>query len=157
MLGATRAKFAAIGKDLRILYVNEACSKVWERRPEDVIGMHVKEILGTKNFENSLDKFTEAITGKTVDFEAEFTVGLRTFVLAIRLVPFYGTEQGSANRGEAQGVYIFSQYVTGKRVSQQALSLILASAPGKICLVNRDYEITYANRRSTRTTVPMMN
>ena len=147
MMGATRAKFAAIGKDLRILYVNEACSKVWERRPEDVIGMHVKEILGTKNFETSLDKFEKAISGKTVDFEAEFTVGLRMFVLAIRLVPFYGTDQDSSDQGEAQGIYAFSQYVTAKRVSQQALSLILASAPGKICLINRDYEITYANRR----------
>ena len=108
MMGATRAKFAAVGRDLRILYANEACSKVWDQRPDEVIGMHVKDILGAKNFENSLDKFTEAITGKTVDFEAEFTVGLRTFVLAIRLVPFYGTDQDSADQGEPQGVYALS-------------------------------------------------
>lgn len=147
MLGATRAKFAAISNELVFLYANEAYAKQWDKRPDDLIGKHVKEILGAEGFEDSLDKFVDAIGGETVDYEAEYRVGLRTFDLAIRLVPFFDTDQDSANEGKSQGFYVFSQYVTAKRVSQQALSLILASAPGRICLVNRDYEITYANRR----------
>ncbi len=147
MLGATRAKFAAISKDFAFLYANEAYAKQWDKRPDDLIGKHVKEILGSESFEDSLDKFVDAIGGETVDYEAEFTVGLRTFVLAIRLVPFYGADQDSTDPNNIEGFYAFSQYVTAKRVSQQALSLILASAPARICLINHGYEITYANRR----------
>ena len=134
MLGATRAKFAAVSNDLVFLYANDAYAKQWDKQPDDLIGKHVKEIFGAEGFEVSLEKFTDAINGETVTYEAEYSVGLRTFDLAIRLVPFYGADQDSANSGNSQGFYVFSQYVTPKRVSQQALSLILASAPGRICI-----------------------
>lgn len=147
MLGATRAKFAAISKDFVFLYANEAYAKQFDKRPDDLIGKHAKEILGDDGFEGSLDRFVDAIGGDTVDYEAEYTVGQRTFALAIRLVPFFATDDGAIDDGAIAGFYVFCQYVTGKWVSQQALSLILASAPGRICVVNRDYQITYANRR----------
>ncbi len=147
MLGATRAKFAAISKDFVFLYANEAYAKQWDKRPDEIIGKPVKEILGVDGFEDSLDHFVDAISGETVEYEAEYCLGQRAFVLAIRLVPFYAEDQDSTDPPEIEGFYFLSQYVTPKRVSQQALSLILASAPGRICLINRDYEITYANRR----------
>lgn len=147
MLGATRAKFAAISNDFVFLYANEAYAKQWDKRPDDIVGRPVKEILGAEGFEDSLDHFVDAIGGETLEYEAEYCVGQRTFVLAIRLVPFYATDQDSTDPAKVEGFYFLSQYVTSQRVSQEAISLILASAPGRICLVNRDYKITYANRR----------
>ncbi len=147
MLGATIAKFAAISKDFVILYANEAYANQWDKRPDDIIGKPIKEVLGADSFEDSLDNFVDAIAGQTVDYEAEYCVSQRTFVLGIRLVPFYAENQDPNAPATIEGFYFLSQYVTAKRVSQEALSLILASAPGRICLINRDYEITYANRR----------
>lgn len=147
MLGVTRAKFAAVSRELVFLYANEAYAQQWDKRPDDIIGRPVKEVLGAEGFEDSLDHFVDAIGGETVEYEAEYCVGQRTFFLAIRLVPFYATDQKSTDPAKIEGFYFLSQYVSPKRVSQQALSLILASAPGRICLINRDYEITYANRR----------
>ena len=60
-----------------------------------------------------------------------------------KLVPF----KSASEPNDVDGLYLFSSDVTGKHVSQQALALILASAPGRICQVNLDYKITYANRR----------
>ncbi len=144
MLSKTTAMFAAVSNDFVYLYVNDAYAGQWNKQPEDLIGKPVKEILGIEGFENSLDSFVDAIGGETVNYEAEFSVGQRTVVLETRLEPFFGIA-GSAQKSD--GFYIFSCDVTGKRVSQQALSLILASAPGRICLVDRNYQITYANRR----------
>ena len=147
MLGATRAKFAAISKDFVFLYANDAYAKQWDKQPEDLVGRHVKEILGVEGFEESLDRFGEAMEGQIVNYEAEYNVNHRVFVLAIRLVPFWETDQDSTDKTKIQGFYVLSQYVTSKRVSQQALSLILASAPGRICFIDPNYEITYANRQ----------
>jgi len=122
---------------------NSASKKCWGRR-ELSLRRSVK--IGAEAFKDSLDKFAAAIGGETVEYEAEYSVAQRTFVLAVRLVPFGGPDQDLTDPSKIEGVYVFSQYVTAKRVSQQALSLILASAPGRICLLNRDYEITYANR-----------
>ena len=147
MLAATTACFAAISNDFVFLYANEAYASLWNKRPDDLIGKPVKEIMGAEGFENSLDSFVDAISGETVNYEAEFCVGQRSVVLATRLVPFFESNPDSTGQKKSKGFYCLSNEVTGKRASQQALSLILASAPGRICLVNRDYEITYANRR----------
>ena len=112
MLGATRAKFAAISRDFVFLYANKAYAKQWDNQPDDLIGKHAKEILGADGFEGSLDKFVDAIAGETVNYEAEYTVDQRTFVLAIRLVPFYGTDQDSTDPGESEGFYVCLLYTS---------------------------------------------
>ena len=134
---------AIINKEFTYVYANEAYADLWGKQPEEVVGQRARDLLGPEDFENSLEHFVEAAGGTTVEYEAEYRIDQRTVVLETKLAPFAST----AEPDQIDGFYVFSNDVTGKHVSQQALSLILASAPGRICQVNPDYKIMYANRR----------
>ena len=144
MLSATTTMCAAIDKQFVFLHGNEEYANCWGTNVNKLIGQQVKRVLDPESFEKSLPYFKAALNGETVDFDLEFYEGRRVVVLANRLVPFY---EGADKSGPADGFYLFATDTTGQHVSQQVLSLVLASAPGYIFLVDRDYRITYANRK----------
>ncbi len=104
---AVPATIAYYGTDLRVRFCNRRHARHFGRSVEEVIGKHIRDLIGNNAFARLGPHYGEALAGREATFEAARPTAegdLRT--LQIRLVPQLG------DAGEVEGVFALSVDVT---------------------------------------------
>ncbi len=105
-----------IDRDLRYRFANAAYSDWFYRSPEDIVGKHVREIVGEEGFARREDAIYRALEGEEMRFEMPWPHrdGQRRDA-EIRYLPRRGKD------GIVDGFYIFSIDVTERKRTEQQL------------------------------------
>ena len=89
MLDRLPNRVCVIATDYRYLYCNGADAQSWDRRSEDMNGMHIGEVIGLHRFSQGFkDKLDSTFLGETVDYTFADMIGDRTRVLRCRMSPY---------------------------------------------------------------------
>jgi PAS domain S-box-containing protein len=73
----TRSMAASVtrcSKDFRYVWVNQGYADWLRKRPEQIIGQRIEDVIGTKAFESLHPYFEQVLSGKTVSYEEEVTL-----------------------------------------------------------------------------------
>lgn len=110
------AFFSYIGPEMKYHYVNKQYEKVFGIPQEEIVGKHIKEILGEQSF-NSIKHYLEsALSGKEVAYETELpTTHAGTRWMATRLVPDVTSDK------KVNGIYVLVNDFTERKQAEQAL------------------------------------
>ena len=65
------ALIAHVGADLRFRFVNRAYAEFFRRTPEQLVGLHMSEVLRPEHFEFIEPKTAQALSGQAVSFEID--------------------------------------------------------------------------------------
>lgn len=89
MLDRLPNRVCVISTDYRYLYCNENDARSWDRRPEELNGVHIGEVIGLHRFSQGFkERLDNTFLGETVDYTFAEAVGDRTRVLRCRLSPY---------------------------------------------------------------------
>lgn len=151
---------AYIDRDKRLVFANKAYS-LWVQRPaEQLVGCHIREVLGEKTYSALLPYIEQALAGRAVEFELDgvaYPSGKRD-IKALYLP--------NLREGEVQGYFVLAEDITQRRLVENALkkyqddqTAILDSVNAMIWFRDRDGRILRCNRAaaaSLRMTVEQM-
>ncbi|MRH97982.1 hybrid sensor histidine kinase/response regulator [Agrobacterium tumefaciens] len=109
-----------IGRDLRYRFANAAYADWFYRPPEDVIGKHVREIVGDEGFAKREDAILRALGGEETRIEMSWPHrDGRQREAEIRYLP------RRAKTGEVDGFYIFSIDITDRKQTEHQLEAMV--------------------------------
>lgn len=69
LLDSLTAMVAQVGVDQRFRYVNPAYSERFNLKPEEIVGKHIEEIIGSEAYREILPEVTKALSGESVSYE----------------------------------------------------------------------------------------
>jgi PAS domain S-box-containing protein len=78
---------AYVDREHRYRYVNAAFEKRWGRPRSDILGRHVREVLGEAVYAEALPHMEAALQGETVRYELEVPYAAGTRYMAVTYVP----------------------------------------------------------------------
>lgn len=111
-----------VGTDYRYLYVNASHSERFGLTPEDVVGMHVSDLLGEEAFAAIRPYMDRAFLGEHVSYSLEVPyreLGMRH--IQVGYAPYFDEQSGS------RGLVGIIQDMTEAKRAEEALSAIEAS------------------------------
>jgi PAS domain S-box-containing protein len=71
VIGGTPFMLARLSRDMRYRFISRAYARMIGRRPEDVVGMHVADILGQEGFEAVRPHIEKVLCGEPTEYELE--------------------------------------------------------------------------------------
>ncbi|MCG3178412.1 MAG: hypothetical protein BIFFINMI_00739 [Phycisphaerae bacterium] len=139
---------AFVGADERFQYVNDAYARERGRRPEELIGMRLKDMLDEQGYASLRPKIDAVLSGRLTQFEYDTIYPRRARVYRMAsYVPAFN------NADQVVGFYICVTDITPLKMSERALAeshaqlrLIADSLPEQISYINRDMRIEFANQ-----------
>ncbi len=150
MLDLSPIEISYIGPDLTFRYANEAYLKNKNETLESIKGKHLSDIYDDDIFETHVDKFIEAINGTPQEFESMIAAGENSVVYHSKLVPHSDAE------GNIDGVFAYCTDRTEQTTAARSFGSVMNSIPGRVCMVDKDYKILYANN-NMRIQYPRLN
>src|SRR5215831_11516171 len=69
VIGGTPFMLARLGRDMRYRFISRAYARMIGRRPEDVVGRHVAEILGQEGFAAVRPYIEKVLRGEPTEYE----------------------------------------------------------------------------------------
>ncbi len=137
---------AYVDSDLIYRFNNRTYEKWFDIEPATIAGQSVKDILGEVAFEANRERMEQALAGESVRYETEvrYRDGSTRHVRASFIPDVRET-------GEVKGFFSVVDDVTeAKRPDRRIRKLLLESAPDAMILVDRNAEISLANRHAER-------
>ncbi len=140
------ALFAYIGKDLRYRFVNKAYQGMLQPPVDDIVGQHVKDIVGPEAWEIIRPRIEAALRGETVKFEVQLPVsrGQPRWFNATYVPNYDGTE--------LDGIFVLVLEITERKEAEQLLReseekvrAIVKTATDAIITIGEDGVIRAAN------------
>ncbi len=113
---ATPALIAYLDTDCRYRFANLQCARWFDRPQEQIIGLHMREVLGEEAFARLHPHVARALSGEDVEFESEVPyrdAGTR-FVTA-------SYHPDRAGDGSVRGIYVLVIDITDRKRAEDAL------------------------------------
>jgi len=141
-----------IAPDHHVRFANRAYAQRFDRPLEDVLGRHVRELMGEAAYARVLSHLEEGFAGRRVDFEIELTypgaIG-RRFVHAA-----YSPQHGPD--GSVQALVCVEEDITERKDAererfrhQREFVALVENAPDVIARLDRELRCVYINRAVT--------
>ncbi len=120
ILATTTDLVAVVDKNYNYLMVNDAYTKIFRKKPEEIIGHPVAELMGQKNFTAIAQaNYDACFLGETVKYRSWFNMdnGTRHFMEV-----FYYPHINDKN--EVQGAIVSSRNMTEQKMAEDALRIM---------------------------------
>ena len=136
-----------LDRELRYLYANAFFARLLVRTPDDIIGHHIDEVLGSEQSAARRPYYARALNGEIVNYEGTIRsphAGVR--IIAHTYIPEFRPE-GQVESCIAIGVDVTEQRMTERRIREREneIRLINDSAPIIIARLDRDRCYRYVN------------
>ncbi len=141
------AYISYVDKSLHYRYVNENYERLCGLPNHEIIGKHIREVLGEEYMVANLENIQKVLRGEKVNYENEILtkMGENLFV-SVSCIPHFDES------GQVAGYYVFSRDITEKviaekanRESQAKVRAIVDSTLDSIWAISTNYEILYVN------------
>ncbi|HET9045651.1 MAG TPA: EAL domain-containing protein [Casimicrobiaceae bacterium] len=134
--------------DQNCRYVNRKYASFYDKLPEDLIGLHARDILG-HNFAAIEHHCAYALAGYTVKYERAVKRGDRDRHVTVELVPFDGLT------GQKRGYYVISSDITERRraedqirESEQRFRDVVEASGEYVWETDADWRYRYLSKRA---------
>lgn len=146
------ALFAFVGPDQRYRFVNQRDVEQFGDAAPASVGQHVRDLLGSDDYETARPHIEAALDGRLVTYEATFSFGRSD---SRRLLVTYVPNFDAA--GAPNGFFSIATDVTGKREAERALAenekqlrAVLGTVGDAIITLDESGTIVTANRATER-------
>ncbi len=136
-----------LDRELRYLYANACFARLLGKLPQDIIGRHVKEVLGPRADAERRPFYERALNGEIVNYEgAIHSAHAGERIIARSYIPEFGPD-GQVESFIAIGVDVTEQRKAESKIreSEQEIRLINDSAPIIIARLDRGMRYRYVN------------
>ena len=139
MLDSSPMGICYFGPDLTCRFANKTYLNVKNESLESLKGKHLSDLYNEDIFELLIDKFVEALNGTPQEVESPQTIGDRSVVYHSKLVPNFD------DQGNVIGVFTYCTDQTQQTAAARSFGSVMNGIPGRVCFVDADYKILYAN------------
>ncbi|MBN2803587.1 MAG: PAS domain-containing protein [Deltaproteobacteria bacterium] len=117
--------------DLRYKFVNKLFEKNFKRSYDEIVGKHIREIIGESNYQYALKYIDEVRAGRSASYENEFTIKDGKRWISVNYVP------GFNSQGKVEGIMVLSYDITERKQMEKELiastkRLELATESGRL-------------------------
>ena len=143
------AYMAYVGADdLRYKFVNHQFEISFNLPRDEIIGKHIKEIIGESNYEFALKYIEEVRSGKSTFYENIFNLEQGNRWIRVNYVPDFDEQR------RVKGIVVLSYDITDRKRAEEALRgseerfrLAFENANDGVCLVDTDGNLVRVNNR----------
>jgi PAS domain S-box-containing protein len=109
-----------VGSDLRYRFVNRKYEELFGISQDEIIGKHVKEVLGEPYYAAALKHIEAVLSGQQVSFEDTLAVeGVGRLSLAVSYVP------DTDDQGRVRGIFVLVTDITERKRAEEQLRAAL--------------------------------
>lgn len=135
---------AYVDSELRYRFANRAYAEWFGKRPGDLLGLSIRELLGADHFADVRDRLEQALAGHRLTFERRFLYHDAEREVKATYVP------DIASGGAVRGLVIQVEDITARvkaeralRDSEEQFRTLLANTPDIISRFDREYRFVY--------------
>jgi two-component system cell cycle sensor histidine kinase/response regulator CckA len=104
-----------VDPQLRYRFNNKTYEEWFGRSPNEIVGRHVREILGEQNYQRIHGRIEAALSGEVQSFEYELTLTSGTRYLSVTYIPDFGEQ------GQVKGVIVLGIDITERKRMEERL------------------------------------
>ena len=143
------AYMAYVGADdLRYKFINHQFEISFNLPRDEIVGKHIKEIIGESNYEFALKYIEEVRSGKSTFYENIFNLEQGNRWIRVNYVPDFDEQR------RVKGIVVLSYDITDRKRAEEALRgseerfrLAFENANDGVCLVDTDGNLVRVNNR----------
>ncbi len=142
------ALISYIGSDLHYRFANKLYEKLEDISTTEVVGKHIREVMGEEYYTAQLEKIQTALSGKEVSFEANhLPKNGKQIILSVHYIPDIDSE------GSVTGFYVFAVDITARKHAEESIRQneefirnVLDTVDEGFVVIDPDYRILTANK-----------
>ena len=115
MADSLPAVISYIDPQQRYMFNNKAYEEWFGQSPNEIVGRHVREVLGEHGYERIHGRMEAALSGETQSFEYELTLRSRTRYVNATYIPDFGEQ------GQVKGVFVLGIDITERKRMEERL------------------------------------
>ncbi len=139
------ALISYVDTDLCYRFVSKGYERAFHSSASDIVGRHVRQLMGDENFNRLKDKFDTVLSGKSISYESVLDLpdsGLRD--IHASYVPDVGED------GNVRGFFALVTDVTEQNRAERKFKMLLDSAPDAMVLIDQEGKIVLVNNQTER-------
>ncbi len=109
------AFIAYIDSDLLYQFVNKKYEEFYTLPKSEIIGKHIKSIIGENNYKHALEKVKRVFLGESMNYENPFTINKRKYHFITSYIPDIKDD------GNIKGFYLLSNDITERKQTEEEL------------------------------------
>jgi PAS domain S-box-containing protein len=133
--------------DLRYRFVNNMFEQAYAMPREEIIGQHIKDIIGESNYQFALKYIDIVRSGRAISYENVFEVEEGKRWIEVNYAPTFD------DQGKPEGIAVLSFDITERkraeealRESQEQFALFMDRLPHGVFIKEEDSTVTYVNQ-----------
>lgn len=145
------ALISYVDRDQRIRFANEKIREWFNRRPDEIVGMPVREVRGEEAYAASREHYEKVFAGFEASYEGERRVANETRYFRVTYIPHFGED------GDVQGYFVLGIDTTERRRMREALReseerfrAVFDNSPSSIYLLDVDERFLLTNAEFQR-------
>ena len=99
--------------DLRYQFVNVKFEEGFKRPREEIVGMHIKDLIGESNYEFALKYIAEVKKGHSISYENAFNLKQGKSWISVNYVPDFN------DNGEVVGIFVLSYDISERKQAEE--------------------------------------
>lgn len=132
--------------DLHYYYVSQKFEEAFNRSREEIVGKHIREIIGEKNYKFALPYIAQVRAGQPVSYINTFEIAQGRRWIKVNYVPDFDAQ------GQVTGIVVLSYDVSEQKQTEQELlesqerfKLFMQHLPGAAFIKDRQGRLLYCN------------
>ncbi len=110
------AYISYVDSKLYYRYVNENYEKLFGLKNSEIIGKHIREVLGEEYMISNFENIQKVLSGEKVYYENSFVTKMGDYIyVSVNCIPNFG------DKGQVVGYYVFSNDLTERILSEKTL------------------------------------
>jgi len=133
-------------KDLHYYYVSQKFEEAFDRSREEIVGTHIRNLIGEENYKFALPYIAQVRAGQPVSYINTFRIAQGRRWIKVNYVPDFDTQ------GQVVGIVVLSYDVTEQKQTEQDLlesqkrfELFMQHLPGAAFIKDQEGRLLYCN------------